>query len=179
MNVRNSDKHAEAQGPWEHASLLRTILYWTIPPLVCLVLYWRGFRAWFRADDFAWFNSGLDIRGSRDLLDVLFAPAAQGTIRPWSEPGFFLTFHKLFGLNPLPFRLVIFATHFADLALVAIIGTRLTGMRSAGFCAALLWTINASLVEPLGWACTYNQVMCGFFLLLAFCFLLRHIETGA
>src|SRR4029077_6940866 len=80
--------------------------------------------------------------------------------------------------NALPFRVVIFATQFANLALVASIGARLTGMRAAGFWAAILWIVNGSLVEPLGWACTYNQVMCGCFLLLAFHFLLRHIQTG-
>jgi hypothetical protein len=157
---------------------LGTALYWILPLLVCLLLYWRGFRAWFRADDFAWLGAGLDIHNFRDLWQVLFTPAAQGTIRPWSETGFFWLGYRLFGLNALPFRVVIFATQFANLALVASIGARLAGRRGAGFCAAILWMINGSLVEPLGWVCTYNQVMCGCFLLLAFHFLLRHIETG-
>jgi hypothetical protein len=157
---------------------LRGAAYWILPPLVCLVLYWRGLRAWFRADDFAWLSSGLDIQNFRDLLQVLFGPAAQGTIRPWSEPGFFLIGYKLFGLHALPFHAVVFATQFANLALVASIGARLTGLRAAGFWAALFWVINGSLVEPLGWVCTFNQVLCGFFLLLAFHFLLRLIETG-
>jgi hypothetical protein len=142
------------------------------------VLYWRGLRAWFRADDFAWLGAGLDIRNFGDLLRVLFVPAAQGTVRPWSEAGFFLAGYKLFGLTAVPFRVVIFATQCANLVLVASIGTRITGVQAAGFWAALLWLANGSLVEPLGWACTYNQVMCGCFLLLAFHFLLRHIETG-
>jgi hypothetical protein len=157
---------------------LRIAAYWILPSLVCLVLYWRGFRAWFRADDFAWLGAGLDIRNFGDLLRVLFVPAAQGTIRPWSETGFFMAGYKLFGLTAVPFRVVIFATQFANLALVASIGARITGMRAAGLWAALLWVANGSLVEPLGWVCTYNQVMCGCFLLLAFHFLLRHIETG-
>ena len=159
-------------------ALLRTAGYWIVPPLVCLLLYWRGFRSWFRADDFAWLGVALDVHSFHDFLAVLFAPAAQGTIRPWSETGFFLGFYKLFGLNALPFRIVIFGTQFANLALMASIGTRLAGMRAAGLWAALFWVFNGSLVEPLGWACTYNQVMCGCFLLLAFHFLLRHIATG-
>jgi len=164
--------------PRASSRALRTALYWILPPLVCLLLYWRGFRAWFRADDFAWLGAGLDIHNFADLLRLLFAPAAQGTIRPWSETGFFLLGYRLFGLNELPFRVVIFATQFANLALVASIGARITGMRAAGFWAAILWIVNGSLVEPLGWACTYNQVMCGCFLLLAFHFLLLQIETG-
>ena len=34
------------------------------------------------------------------------------------------------------------------------------------------------MIEPLGWTCVYNQVLCGFLMLLAFHFLLRFLETG-
>ena len=62
---------------------------------------------------------------------------------------------------------------------MASIGARLTGLRWAGFFAAIFWVLNSSGIEPLGWSCVYNQVLCGFFLLLAFHFLLRYVETGA
>ena len=103
---------------------------------------------------------------------------AQGTIRPLSERAFFMAGFSLFGLDALPFKIVIFATQFANLALVASIGARLTGLRWAGFFAAIFWVLNGSGIEPLGWSCVYNQVLCGFFLLLAFHFLLRYVETG-
>ncbi|PWU03889.1 MAG: hypothetical protein C5B51_17985 [Terriglobia bacterium] len=164
--------------PAAPARALRTAGYWIFPSLLCLVLYWRGFRAWFRADDFAWLGAGLDVHSAGDLLRLLFTPAAQGTIRPWSETGLFPLSYRLFGLHAAPLHVLIFGTQFVNLALVASIGTRLTGVAAAGFWAAVLWVINGSLVEPLGWACTYNQVLCGFCLLLAFHFLLRYIETG-
>src|SRR5581483_10490220 len=116
---------------------LRNAAYWIAPSLVCLLLYRYSLRAWFRADDFAWLGSGLDILSFHDLLTVLFAPAAQGTIRPWSEPAFFLAGYRVFGLNALPFHLVLFATQFLNLALVASIGWRLTGLRAAGLWAAV------------------------------------------
>jgi len=156
----------------------RSAAYWIVPSLVCLLIHWRGFTAWFRADDFAWLGVGIHIQNFGDVLGALFSPQAQGTIRPWSERAFFMAGFSLFGLDALPFRIVIFATEFANLALVASIGNRLAGLRAAGFCAAVFWALNGSLVEPLGWVCVYNQVMCGFFLLLAFHFLLRYIETG-
>src|SRR6202035_3797874 len=84
----------------------------------------------------------------------------------------------LFGLDALPFRIVIFATQFANLALVASIGARIAGLRAAGFWAAIFWVLNSSQVEPLGWICVYNQVMCGFFLLLALRFLIRFIQVA-
>jgi hypothetical protein len=146
--------------------------------LLCLIVHWRGFSAWFRADDFAWMGLTLGVHNFGDLLKALFAPMAEGTIRPWSERAFFMAGYALFGLNALPFRLVIFATQAANLALVASIGNRLTGTRVAGYLAARLWIFIESTATALGWASAYNQVLCAFFLLLAFHFLLRYIETG-
>ncbi len=142
-------------------------------------MHWLDFRAWFRADDFAWLHLSDTIYNFHDLLYAVFGPLAEGTLRPWSERIFFMGGSALFGLDALPYRIVIFATQFANLALVAAIGARLTGSRAAGFWAAIFWIVNTSLMEPLGWACVWNQILCGFFLLLAFWFLLRYIETGA
>jgi hypothetical protein len=152
--------------------------YWLGPSLLCLALYWRAFTAWFRADDFAWLGTGIYVQNFHDLLIAIFAPQAQGTIRPLSERLFFLAGFSIFGLDALPFKLVVFATHFANLALVAWIGARLTGRRAAGFLASVFWVLNSSANLPLGWVCVYNQVMCGFFLLLALHFLLRYLDTG-
>ena len=157
---------------------LASAAFWLAPSLLCLALYWRGFTAWFRADDFAWLGTGLYIQNFHDFLLAIFAPQAQGTIRPLSERAFFMLGFSLFGLDALPFKMVVFATQFANLALVTSIGARLTGLRWAGFFAAVFWVLNSSGIEPLGWCCVYNQVLCGFFLLLAFHFLLRYIETG-
>ena len=145
----------------------RSAAWWTLPALICLAVHWRGFEAWFRTDDFAWLSLYGRIHNFHDLLRALFRPEAQGTIRPWSERAFFIVGYALFGLNALPYRIVIFATQFLALALVQAIGARLTGSRAAGFCAAILWTVNSSSAEPLGWACVYNEVMCAAFLLLA------------
>jgi hypothetical protein len=157
----------------------RSAAYWITPSLLCLLLHWRGFTSWFSGDDFAWLGLNLDIYNFHDFLSALFRPEAQGTLRPWSERAFFMAGFGLFGLNPLPFRALVFATQFANLGLVAWIGDRISGRRGPGFWAAVFWAVNGALLYPLGWACVYNQVMCGFFLLLAFCFLLRYVETGA
>ena len=154
------------------------IAYWMAPSLVCLLVYRSGFAAWFRADDFAWLGLTLRVHNFRDLLDMLVLPAAEGTFRPWSERAFFMAGFSLFGLDAVPFRILIFATQFANLVLVATIGNRLTGRRAAGFWAALFWVVNGALIEPLGWTSAYNQGMCAFFLLLAFYFLLRSVEAA-
>ena len=156
----------------------RSAAWWIAPSLLCVVLYWPGLTAWFRGDDFAWLGAGIYNQNFHDLLVSLFGPKAQGTIRPLSERAFFMVGFQLFGLDALPFRIVVFATHFANLTLAAWIGTRLTGSRAAGLCAVVLWLVNSSNILPLGWTTVYNQVLCGFFLLLAFHFLLRFVETG-
>lgn len=154
------------------------IAWWVFPALLCLLVFRRGFSAWFRADDFAWLGLDAGVHGFRDVLAALFLPAAQGTFRPLSERAFFMAGFGLFGLNSAPFRIVIFGTQFANLTLVAVIGNRLTGRRAAGFWAAVFWAVNASLIQPLGWASVYNQVLCALFLLLAFFFLLRRVEAS-
>jgi hypothetical protein len=109
---------------------------------------------------------------------VLFAPLAQGTIRPLSERVFFVLLYGLFGLDALPFRIVVFLTQFANLILVSAIARRLTGSRAAGFLAPILWTANGTLATVMSWTSAYNQALCAFFLLVSFWSLLRYVETG-
>ncbi len=159
-------------------SRARTAGYWTIPALICLAVHWRGLEAWFRSDDFAWLSLYGQIHNFSSLVSALFRPEAQGTIRPLSERAFFIIGFALFGLNALPYHAVIFATQFMALALAQAIGWKLTGSRAAGFCAAVLWTVNSTTAEPLSWACVYNEVMCAAFLLGAFWMRIRRLEGG-
>ena len=152
--------------------------WWLVPPLVCIWLYWLGIRAWFQADDFAWLGLRQEIKDWPGFVDALFGPRAQGTIRPLSERAFFLVFYSLFGLDALPFRIWAFLTQAVNLVLLASIVRRVTGSRAAGFWAAIFWTVNSSLAFVMTWTSAYNQAMCAFFLLLAFHFLLKFIETG-
>jgi hypothetical protein len=154
------------------------VAWWTAPSLLCLILYWFGLMAWFQQDDFAWLGLDLLVTDTRSFLEALFRPMAQGTIRPLSERLFFMTFVTLFGMEALPFRIAVFLTMFADLALLAAVMHRLTGSRIAGFAAPCLWVVNAGLATPLSWTSAYNQVLSSFFLLLAFWFFLRYTETS-
>ncbi len=151
--------------------------YWIFPSLFCLVLYWYGLKSWFRADDFAWLGLGLEVSKPSDLWRVMFEPKAQGTIRPLSERAYFMGLYGLFGLDALPFRIVAFLTQFASLALLSWITLKLTGSRVAGFFAPILWAANSALVIAMTWSSAYNQLLCGFFLLLAFALFLKYEET--
>jgi hypothetical protein len=151
---------------------------WALPPLFCLIFYWYGLRCWFRQDDFAWLALSGKVHDWRSFFQAMFEPMAQGSLRPWSERAFFMAFYAVFGLNALPFRICVFATQFANLTLIRAIVERVTGSAAAGFWAAMLWIANTALIVVMTWSSAYNQAMCGFFLLLAFHFLLLYIETG-
>ena len=156
---------------WRRAS-------WAIPPIFCLIFYWNGLQCWFQQDDFAWLQLTAQVHNWGDLWRTMFAPLAQGTIRPWSERAFFMGFYSLFGLDALPFRICVFVTQIANLTLIRVVTQRITGSASAGFWAALLWISNTASTRVMTWSSAYNQALCGFFLLLAFYFLLRYIESG-
>jgi len=159
---------------------LLTTAYWIVPPLFCLAVYWPGLLTWFQMDDFAWLTLPNQVYDWHSLLRVLFQPSyAQGSWRPLSERAFFLAFGAMFGDYALPYRICVFLTQFANLALAASITTRLTGSRAAGFLAAILWTANSKLATVMAWTSAYNQVLCGLFLLLALHLFLRYTETGA
>ena len=158
--------------------VLAKVLWWACPPLFCLALYWYGLKAWFQTDDFAWLGIHSQVYDMPSFFHAMFAPMAQGTVRPLSERLFFLSFERIFGVDALPFRIFVFLTQFLNLALLAAIVARMTGSRMAGFMAAIFWTANSALAVAMTWSSSYNQVQCAAFLLGALYCLLRYIETG-
>lgn len=137
-----------------------------------LSFYWRGLSCWFYQDDFGWLHLGPATDFS-DFLAILFAPKAHGNIRPWSENLFFFGLKGLFGINPLPFRIVVFATAILDVALLAALVRKLTGSALASAAAPVLWLANAAVAPALGWTSIYNQSQYLVFVLLALLLFLR------
>jgi hypothetical protein len=132
-----------------------------------LAFYWRGLGDWFYQDDFGWLHLG-PATGFEDFLRILFAPHAHGNMRPWSENLFFYGLKSLFGVNPLPFRIVVFVTAAADVALLASVVRRLTGSAIAAACAPILWLANPDVAPALCWTSIYNESQYLVFVLLAF-----------
>lgn len=152
--------------------------WWLAPPLLFLAFYWPGLWIWFHQDDFAWLNLNLRLKDGYSFWRLLFEPAAQGTIRPLSERLFFIGFYQAFGLDAFPYRVLVHATQAANLLLVAAIGRRLTGSKLAAFSACLFWMANPGTASSLAWTSTYNQILCALFVLLAFYWFVRYVETG-
>jgi hypothetical protein len=149
-----------------------------LPPLACLFIYRYGLDVWFTQDDYAWLGLHNQVNDLPSLLRAVFTPAEHGTFRPFSERGFFLLFRHLFDMNPVPYRLCVFFTMFADLTLLNLIVRRVTGSKLAGFLAPLFWISNGVMVTVMTWTSAYMQVLCGFVLLLSFHFFLKYVETG-
>lgn len=167
-----------ARTPAPSRSRLLALLYWTTPSLLCLILYWYGFRAWFRMDDFAWLGLHTMVHDFDSFLRAMFTPLAQGSIRPLSERLFFLAGWHLFGLEAPPFRAIVFATMFGCLALLTAVTRRLTGSAVAGLLAPVLWLVNGNIYTPMSWTSGYNQILCAFCLLTALLLWIRYTETG-
>jgi hypothetical protein len=148
-------------------------------PVLFLFWVWRyALRCWFIADDFAWLNLLGSVHSFRDFLCAMFAPMAQGAIRPWSERGFFMLFESLFGLDSLPWRLCVFITAAADILLISRLALRLTRSRLAAFLSPVLWIANAALTDTLFWTSVYNELLCPLFLLSALLLFMRWPDTG-
>ena len=155
-----------------------SLIWWLLPITFLFWLYSTGLRTWFLADDFAWLGLLRDVHTFHDVLSALFTPAAQGTIRPWSERGFFLLFESLFGLDSLPFRICVFATMTANLLLIVWITRRITGSRWPVLWQPSSGAANTALVTVMSWNSSYNEALCSLFLLGSLVLFIRYAETG-
>src|SRR5438552_2329573 len=84
--------------------------FWLVPLAVAIRFHWLGLKTWFFADDFAWLLHAAGLSSVHDLIPAIFAPMAQGTIRPWSDRIYFIVFYRIFGLEPLPFHIWVYLT---------------------------------------------------------------------
>ncbi|HEY7336673.1 MAG TPA: hypothetical protein VH639_17400 [Bryobacteraceae bacterium] len=158
---------------------MRRLLYYALPPAVCLALFWRTLFTWFNTDDFGLLWLASTAHDPSSLAHALFHPIAQGTVRILSDRLFYLVIYSLFGIAAAPFHVAILLTWFATLGLASAVGTRITGSRAAGLVAALLWTTSKVMVSPLAWAAVYEVVLCSFFALAALYARIRWLDTRA
>jgi hypothetical protein len=156
----------------------KSVWWWLMPIAFMFWLYNHGLRVWFIDDDFAWLGLRRGVGNFHDLVHALFDPQAQGTIRPWSDRGFFLLFESLFGLDSLPFRICVFVTMAANVALLAWIVRRITRSALAGILAPVFWISNAALIAVMSWNSAFDEALCALFLLLATALFIRWDESG-
>ena len=154
-----------------------TIAICAAPIALCIAVYWPGIFAWFQMDDF-WWLSRLGAAGRDGFWQTLLTRPGHGTYRPLSEPAFFMTFEYLFGPRPLPIRIFVFATQFANLLLLGSLARRLYGSQLAALIAPIVWLAHTSLAGPLVWSSSYNQILGATFLLAELSLFARFVDTG-
>jgi hypothetical protein len=158
---------------------LGAAVVWFAPLLFLGWRYHASFRIWFREDDFPLLAFVRQAHGFHGFLTTMFAPYAQGTIRPWSERLPFLLSYRLFGYDCAPFRIAVFITAAADMLLIGWMARRITRSTAAGFAAPVFWATGAWLVSPMTWNSSYNEVQYPLFLMGALALLIRYYDTGA
>ncbi len=130
-------------------------------------MYWPVWDVWFRADDFAWLGLRLPVKDFPTLMKALFQPMAQGTVRFLSERVFFLAFSSIFGNDPVPMRVFVFALQVANIALLGRLTWRLSGSLVTAALVPSLWLLNPGVAVSMAWLSTWNQLLVVFFLLAA------------
>lgn len=153
-------------------------VYWTVPSLFCLIVYFWGLRAWYQQDDFAWLGQRYAIANFHDLLHAIFAPSIHGTFRPLSERVFLLVAGSAFGADAFPARLLVMLTQIGNVLLLTSIGRRIFQSELAGFLLPILWVTNAAIAFPMAWSSSYMYILCGLCILTAFHYFLKYVETG-
>lgn len=93
---------------------------------------------------------------------------AQGTVRFLSERSFFLLTSSIFGLDPLPFRIIVLTALTVSSILLVEIARKLTGSVLVGIIAICFWNIQTGLLDAVAWISAANQIFCSLFILAAF-----------
>jgi hypothetical protein len=145
----------------------RTILAAVVVCGLLLVFAGDGIRAYFTPDDVM----NLYVSWSAAPAELLHNDRPVGAL---VYRGMF----DIFGLHPLPYRVLGFALLLVNLALLYRFAERLTGSREAAALCCLVGAYHAHLADLYYSTGTIYDLLCFLFFLLAFNWYLRIRETG-
>jgi hypothetical protein len=152
-------------------------LYWFVFCAAALIslffVYARSLQFFFWQDDF----NLLEFVGSEPLAEYVrisftkpthILPLNLGVVfRPIPHYIYFKTGRVLFGLNPLPYRLLNMFWHFLSGVLVAKYCQMISKNTTVGFVAGLLFVISRVYLTPIYWISANNEIAVTFFVLLS------------
>ena len=153
--------------------IVHNALYWLLPSLICAWLHRDGLHSWFQADDFAFLGANTEYYNWPTFWRAVFHATPQGGFRPWSEHLFFFAFWHWFGWNALAYRIFTLIVQCGNLVLLSYLVRKLSGSKTAGFLAPILWIANSALATAMSWTCAIGEVLCGTFLLSALAILVH------
>lgn len=142
--------------------------------LVSTALFFPTFSYFFSQDDF--FH--LKMSNARNLTDVLLFFSPQNPFgytfyRPLTVQTFLFLARSFFGLNPLPFRLIIFLFFLSNVYLTYKLVGELSSNKRAGLGAAFLYGASSLHFATLSYISTFVDIGAAFFFFMAIFFYLK------
>src|SRR3989304_9200119 len=136
-----------------------------------VLMYYYSFDYFFLQDDF--FH--LSASRAKSFTDfILFFKFQDKTIdyRPLTNQVYHFSLYSLFGLNPVPFRLVNFTFFILTYLMMVKVIARLTRNKMIGFLTATFWILSSAHFMLINWiAGAWLIIGTFFFLLCSFSFI--------
>ncbi len=133
-----------------------------------MIVFYPSFHYGFASDDFIFLSR-------RSWEHLWNAWVAEGFGRPLDDL-YFTLFYRLFGTNPLPFRIVLAFIYFVNTYLVYVFVRRLTGDRAIGCAGAILFAANTVQFRNVYWISCNLLLFATFFFLSALLAYLRYLD---
>lgn len=87
--------------------------------------------------------------------------------------------HAIWGMDPGGFHLTNLLLHVFNGMLLYLLAIQISGSRTAGFIAALLFVVHPAQVESVAWLSQRKTLLAGFFFLSSFLLYLRSIRQSS
>lgn len=139
------------------------------------LVYKSSITTYFFQDD--WFS--LRISNAKNLADFFgFFVPSQDVIyyRPIGMQLPFFIIRSLFGINPLPFHILIFATHIVNIILVYLLIKLIKKDIFTALLVAFMYGVSAVHYTTMFWPATYAFVLGPGFLFLSFIFYILAVQ---
>lgn len=160
------------------------MMFCTTAFISLFAVYGRSLPFFFYQDDFIL----LEFVSQKSLIDYVgisftkpshLLPLNFGVVfRPLPHYVYFQVIHRLFNLNPAPFRLVNLLIYFLCGVLIAKYGQMISRKPDVGFVAGIIFIVNRVYFEPLYWISANNEIALTFSVLVSIISFLRSLDSA-
>ena len=140
--------------------------------LISIIIYFPALNSYFFQDD--WYS--LSISKAANLTEILnfFLPNKNVVYyRPLGMQFPFFLLQVIFGLNPLPFKIIALSVHLLNVLLVYRLFKKLIKSESVSLLSAFLYSTSAVHYIPFFWSATFAFILGITFSLLTFLFFIE------
>lgn len=144
--------------------------------LIAMIAYvfWPAVTAFFLGDDFGWIGRTQDSLNTPSAWLAVFTKSNYAhTYRPLSQQVFFWAGERMFGLNPLGYHLIVFATFLGSAIALYWLIFRLTSSQWIAFGSSIIWALSTTHLDSLNWVSAFTETSTVLFLVLAMLAIVR------